>query len=166
MRNNYRTEGDVTYIECHSKGNSVEVLISTSDLPRADEYPLKWCIKDSGDGHFYCFGVKDKKVYYLHRWIMNPSQNNVIDHINNNGLDNRRENLREVTPSVNSLNNCRDGVGFRRDLGKWRARVYVDGKEHFLGHFSNKSDAIIARETFLSDMGIIKESSDVSIFGI
>lgn len=166
MRNNYRIDGEVCYIECHSKGKVVEVMISLRDLPRAEEYPLKWCVKDSGDGHYYCFGVLNKKVYYLHRWILSPSPNNVVDHINNNGLDNRRENIREVSPSENALNNSSDGVGFRKDIKKWRARVYVKGKEFHLGHFDTKDAASKARSDFIKKRDIIKESKEVKNYAI
>ena len=48
----------------------------------------------------------------MHRFILNPSRKMQVDHINGNGLDNRRENLRIVTPSENQLN-VRNRYGYR-----------------------------------------------------
>src|SRR6185503_5582427 len=62
-----------------------------------------------GAGKYVCMCIKQKK-YALHRYIYydiykNEQINgNVIDHINNDRLDNRIENLREVTCSQNSVN--------------------------------------------------------------
>lgn len=41
---------------------------------------------------------------YLHRWIMKAPANKHVDHVNGDTLDNRRENLRLVSPSQNLLN--------------------------------------------------------------
>jgi len=54
-------------------------------------------------------GKKPKRVY-IHRVIMNPPSNMEIDHINHNGLDNRRCNLRICTHQENTFNTN----GFKR----------------------------------------------------
>lgn len=61
--------------------------------------------------HYYERGKNGKlvdatapKYIYLHRFIMKPSENLVVDHINGNGLDNRRVNLRVVTQRENMKN--------------------------------------------------------------
>lgn len=70
-----------------------------------------------------------------------------IDHINGNGLDNRRSNLRICTHSEN-MRNCKlyinnksgyKGVGFHN--GKWRARININKKSVFLGHFDTAEEA-------------------------
>jgi hypothetical protein len=45
------------------------------------------------------------KRLHLHRFIMNCPNNMVIDHINGNNLDNRKQNLKICTQQKNTLNN-------------------------------------------------------------
>jgi len=47
---------------------------------------------------------KIKKIVYMHRVIMNCNIGDFIDHINMNGLDNRKKNLRVCTKSQNMMN--------------------------------------------------------------
>lgn len=70
-----------------------------------------------------------------------------VDHINRNSLDNRRANLRAVTPAQNSLNrsigrnNTSGYKGVSRYGTKWGARIHVDGKRVWLGVFDTPEEA-------------------------
>ncbi len=73
----------------------------------------------------------------------------MVDHKNGNGLDNRRENLRLVTKSQNMMNcglqrnnkSGYKGVCWHESNKKWRAQIFVNGRQYFLGLFKNKKDA-------------------------
>lgn len=76
----------------------------------------------------------------------------VIDHINGNSIDNRIENLRAVTPVENARNRSRrnrnntsgwPNVSFRKDLNRWQAYLFFDGKNHNLGYFNCPTAAAI-----------------------
>ena len=93
---------------------------------------------------------------YVHRiiWVMVTGEQPIeIDHIDGDGLNNKWENLRNVNHSVNGKNQKAhknntsgiSGITFRKDSGKWRARIMVNDKSISLGTFSNKDDAISAR---------------------
>lgn len=70
----------------------------------------------------------------LHRLIINASQNDIVDHINNNKLDNQKKNLRIVSYSQNSQNrtkqnNCSSkfiGVSFDKQSKKWRCSIRIN----------------------------------------
>jgi hypothetical protein len=76
------------------------------------------------------------------------------DHINRNGIDNRRSNLRPSTHRQNLCNFGRRsnntsgyiGVHWRKDCRKWRARINIDGKQMCLGFFTDIEDAVQARD--------------------
>ncbi len=101
----------------------------------------------------------------MHRILLNPPRSCVVDHINGNGLDNRRMNLRIATPQQNAWNHRKakrqtpvssryKGVSFRplqkaaRRYKKihrvWRAAITVNGKRHILGQFASESEAALA----------------------
>jgi len=71
--------------------------------------------------------VKDKRtVLYMHRYIMElvHGDEQIVDHVNRNGLDNRKINLRLVTPALNNLNQKirKDNSSGYRGVGGYRLR--------------------------------------------
>jgi len=74
----------------------------------------------------------------------------VIDHINRNGLDNRRSNLRFATIAQNAWNSRRrknrsgyKGVWYAKDKGRFRAAIWHNNKREYLGYFNSKIDAAL-----------------------
>ena len=96
-------------------------------------------------------GNKTYTSLWLHRFIMNqPSWNNkVIDHINGDTLDNRKENLRICEQLGNSQNRSINknnlsgykGVGFHKPTNKWKARIGVKWQRICLGYFDTAEEA-------------------------
>ncbi len=86
-----------------------------------------------------------KKVVLMHRFILNAPKGIQVDHINGNGLDNRKSNLRLATASQNSINRIsknRTGYrGVKSAKGKYTARITCKGKVYFLGIFSSAEAA-------------------------
>ena len=86
----------------------------------------------------------------LHRLIMNAPRNMEVDHINNNPLDNRRQNLRLCTHTQNVRNVCKDAgtifpwKGIRHSNQKYQALISVEGKRLHLGVFDTPLAAAIA----------------------
>lgn len=111
----------------------------------------------------YAITGKGKDVKYMHRVLCEPEKGFVVDHINGNGLDNRRTNLRVVPLSVNRLsakvskNNTTGfkGVVFEKRTGKWVSRVTrrIDGKRKsfHLGTFNSPHDAHDAYVAFIKE---------------
>ena len=75
----------------------------------------------------------------------------LIDHINGNRSDNRKENLRDVSAQDNNRNRVRPpkneyfGITYFKERKKWVARISVDGVNKCLGYFDNAHDAGNAR---------------------
>jgi hypothetical protein len=93
-----------------------------------------------------------RTIIRMHRIIMNACREIQVDHINHNGLDNRKENLRLCTCSQNQGNrkiNERSISGFKgvswdgRDK-KWVAYITRNKRTKFIGYFSQVRDAAIA----------------------
>lgn len=93
---------------------------------------------------------------YIHlsmaRLIMDTPNGLLTDHINHNTLDNRKENLRNVTISQNSINrkpSNRNKIGFRgvsRNGDKYRARITLNKTCIDLGNYNNPEEASVAYE--------------------
>ncbi len=88
----------------------------------------------------------------MHREILGLQKGEHTDHINGDGLDNRRANLRKVTHAQNMQNrrpHCHGRSRYRgveRDSrnGKWRARLTVNGRRLSVGSFHDEKDAAAA----------------------
>lgn len=75
-------------------------LIDIEDVEKIRKY--KWYMNPKG----YAVYV-NKRCIQMHRYIANPPQHLVIDHINRNKLDNRKCNLRICTQKENVANSSR-----------------------------------------------------------
>ncbi len=85
----------------------------------------------------------------LHRLIMRPPKGLDVDHINHDGLDCRRVNMRVCTRSQNHQNRAKTrgtskfkGVSWHK--GAWRATIVLDHKQINLGLFDNEAEAGMA----------------------
>jgi hypothetical protein len=143
-KNYYENKGD-----CIIEFNKVGETIVDKEI-YYDLIKYKWYLNNYG----YVHANINNQMIKLHRYIMNYTGNNYIDHINNNPLDNRKCNLRIVTPAQNMMNQSSSknssskyiGVGFDKRLNNWRARIHIDGKEVFLGRFKTEIEAAKARD--------------------
>jgi len=115
---------------------------------------LLWCATVQPTGRMYAKRktLGDNGRYtslMLHRAIMRPPTGFDVDHINGNGLDCRRKNMRLATRSQNTAN-AKKNTGFRHSRfkgvkrerwGRWSASIKVDSTNIWLGGFSNEEDA-------------------------
>lgn len=116
---------------------------------------LNWKTIKSDIKNCYLYANIDSKTIYLHRLIMNPPVGYVIDHIDGNGLNNQKSNLRICTHAENTRNRTKvnknntsgyNGVSWYKRDKKWAARINVSYRTINLGRFLNKDDAINKRK--------------------
>lgn len=106
---------------------------------------IKWYYKN---GYAIHTDETNGKRIALHRIIMKVKDSNIlIDHINGNTLDNRKENLRIVNHTQNTIN-CKIrknktskylGVSFSD--GKWRAQISINKKKIYIGLYDSEEKA-------------------------
>ena len=94
----------------------------------------------------------------LHREIMAPPKDKIVDHINGNGLDNRRENLRIANHAQNTANRIRckkskrGFVGVYPDRGRWKAMINTEKKSINLGRYKTAEEAARVRDKAAYDL--------------
>jgi hypothetical protein len=109
--------------------------------------------------------IKDRKTYYvirtkyvngkkrkisMHRFIMNTPRKLEVDHIDNNGLNNQKYNMRNCTHAQNMMNINKGkmkGVTFKKSHNKyvyWCAQIRVNGKNKHLGLFPYTDEGKVA----------------------
>ncbi len=100
-----------------------------------------------------CYAVSTSagKTLYMHRLLAGDPVGMEVDHINGDGLDNRRENLRVCTPGENRKNTRSftgasryKGVSWDKHIKRWRAAITVDWETVRLGHFGIERNAALA----------------------
>jgi hypothetical protein len=112
----------------------------------------KWTYLASKSGtgyavHHYRVNGKSYSIM-MHRFLMNAPRHMTVDHINGDGLDNRRCNLRLATPGENSRNRKPPkgskfkGVHKSKSLTKpFLSRITVEARSIYLGSFETPEEA-------------------------
>ncbi len=97
----------------------------------------------------YAIARHKGKVIQMHRLITDAPGNLVVDHIDRNGLNNTRKNLRLCRQAENARNQGPRPGGTSKYKGvswcsagiKWIARIAHDRKQHYLGLFTDEKEA-------------------------
>ena len=129
---------------------TARALIDLDDIEKCISH--KWHLKRTEWNTDY---VKDSNNVLLHRFVLNLTDDNfVIDHINHNGLDNRKCNLRICNTQQNAMNKITPknntsghiGVSFDKTRNKWMAYIKLNGRMKNLGRYNSYEEAVAARE--------------------
>lgn len=103
--NEYRTEGEVTYISVYDKRGiklPEEVIIDTEDLQKIIQFKIYLRQSNKSLYPYAWINVARNKKLLLSRFLCNT--NKTVDHVNGNTLDNRKANLRSADMSIQNLN--------------------------------------------------------------
>jgi hypothetical protein len=118
----------------------------------------KWCLQSNPQKTSCCYAksVIDGRLVTMHRFLLGC--HGIVDHINGDGLDNRRCNLRSATVEQNACNRgpirTREfkGVYWCGPKKKWRARVKLSGRSYHLGYFESREEAYQSYCQFAQDL--------------
>lgn len=151
-RNTYEINEEVVIINCYNKVGEItgKITIDKEDFDKIRIY--QWHIENSRPSIQYAQASIPKGTIRLHKLII-PSDFQ-IDHINHNGLDNRKCNLRICTNAENNRNkrferNPRSGytgIRYNSKTESYYVRIMVNKKEISLGAYKSIEEAIEARK--------------------
>lgn len=127
--------------------------VAPADYDRLRKY--EW-FAQKGKNCFYARGrlvgskTGEEKLTYMHQKIIEVPKGMVVDHINHDGMDNRRASIRAATRAQNIRNRKKfakssgskyKGIYWRKKTRKWEAQITFERKKIFLGCFRSEIDA-------------------------
>jgi hypothetical protein len=141
----------VGVLDIHDRTGAVveHVILDAADLAWANQW--RWSLQ--GQGYVWRSIKGGRKHLFLHRELMGlqPGDGFYADHINRDRLDNRRSNLRIVTPAQSRQNTAgfgrtskHRGVFFDRTRGRWVATGQLGRRSHWIGAFASEEAAAVA----------------------
>jgi len=122
--------------------------VDAADCPEIRKH--KWSVSRRGKNVYACTRI-DGRTVTVHCFLLRPRKGYVVDHIDGNGLNNCRSNLRVCTPAQNQANRRPRGgssqfVGVRRCGNRWEAGITHRGRQYFLGTYAEEVEAAKARD--------------------
>lgn len=132
-----RIEGDVAFV---TLTRGYEAIIDAADVPLVERFNWYACVQRNT---VYASRKANKTSVLMHRVIMDDPDGFQVDHIDGNGLNNRRENMREATNAQNAHNSRIQrnntsgfkGVSRHNRSAKWCAQIRLNGSCYRLGLF-------------------------------
>ncbi|MBW8038569.1 MAG: endonuclease [Planctomycetes bacterium] len=132
-----------------SVGRSRHAIVDLEDLPKLS--PIRWYASSDRTSYTVYAHTHDNKGQnniYMHHFVLGV-KGVIVDHINGNGLDNRKSNLRICTQKQNrrssrkrkKFSSIYKGVHWYERTKKWEAQIGLDGKNKSLGYFKLEEDA-------------------------
>lgn len=133
-------QSDWVFLKIYYKDTSYLAKISVSDIEKVSK--IKWFVLHNEHTSYltgWCKGLK--KRVPMHRYLFDFPKGMLVDHINGDGLDNRRENIRLVSPSQNCMNCRKPDKGIDMKDGRYRVRIQYNKKSVYLGAFKSIEEA-------------------------
>jgi len=145
----YETIGILTNVWIRHLGSEYLTLWDTEDWLKYKDYAL--CINPQKNSLLYVTVTILGEQFRLHRLLIKCEPKDLVDHIDGDGLNNCKHNLRLATNAENMQNRTNNansnstsgvrGVGFKSQTGTWTAQVKIDGKKKHLGTFKTVEEA-------------------------
>jgi hypothetical protein len=127
-------------------------IVDEADYERVAAF--KWTALHPSRTNWYGFryeGPRDaRKGIYLHRFILDAPAGVLVDHVNGDGLDCRRSNLRLCDATGNARNRRSNGSAkgyYVTRHGRFAVRLKVGNRQKYIGTFEREDDALAAYDT-------------------
>lgn len=155
---------------CNKHKNPVEFVggkaileVSTEDFPNIyttidiedykKVYNTRWRAHP-GRNTVYVVGNVGRTIKSLHQVVFPVEKGFLVDHQDQNGLNNSKSNLRETDKQGNARNTVKHrdntsghmGVSWKKDKLKWKAYISVNRKQIHLGYFDDFDEAAKSRK--------------------
>ena len=149
---------EIAYVMLYNRKNMPIdcAAIDTSDIDLIKNY--KW----HRNGNGYAISGGQQQMSHL---IIGAKNNEIVDHINHNTMDNRRENLRIVTKSQNAMNQNVLGIS-QGSAGVWYAHIKKNQIMMSIGTYRTRNEALLARwyaeKLFFGEYAFDKEKPTIS----
>lgn len=144
-------------------------MVDLRDFKNVGQF--NWSVHKGGKRNFYArrhIGGSRNKRIFLHEAILGIKG---ADHINGDGLDCRRKNLRPSSPKLQARAFRRKpigcssqfrGVSWASRQEKWRAHIGSKGKRVCLGYFKSEIEAAKAYDIEANRLGFLNEAFNFS----
>jgi hypothetical protein len=104
-----------------------------------------WCAHKVGYHYYAARRTDTGNILHMHRAIMKPPEGLIVDHISGDGLDNRKNNLRNCTYSQNLRGHRKEngfrGVSFFKRDCNYSVGITVNGKRVHVGYYKTAIEA-------------------------
>jgi hypothetical protein len=143
-------------------------LVDDEDFERVNIY--KWTLQKGKRNYAYRFDYSNRKrtKVFLHRFIMRTLPEMSVDHIDGDGLNNQKANMRNCNQQQNCFNqrprqNCSSkykGVSWDKNTQKWSSYIHFNREKKNLGSFD--SDIAAARAYDRAAMSVFGEFAQLN----
>lgn len=119
-------------------------IIDIEDIEKCSQY--KWHIRNSGNNQYAISSLPNNKKLHLHRFVLGYEGECDVDHIDHNGLNNKKENLRIVSHADNIRNQKINRKGIKRvSSGRYQVTITQNYITKYLGTYDTYEEALQAR---------------------
>jgi hypothetical protein len=140
--------------------NGLVAIVDDHDWPLVNDFNWFATRRQQADEAWYAI-CNEGGTVYMHRLILGAGRGQMVDHVDGDGLNNRRANLRFCNRRQNNLNRRTQNIGacpYRgvefdaRRPKPFRAVVWNGGKRTYLGHFTTGEEAAQRRDDAAREM--------------
>ena len=139
-------------MKCVDLTNGYSAIVDDADYEHVSKHKWFATVRRRADGTLRVYAKRNAKrdgggwtVQYMHNMIAGTPPGMCTDHVDGNGLNNTRENLRICTHAENQRNQRKrggasawKGVYWNKSNSRWQSLIRISGKRIYLGCFTDE----------------------------